>query len=104
MNLDERLEQVLQRVDAPAGFADRVMGRVAFAKRRRRGMLFSRIAAAAAVVLMLGVSGLHYMQERQEQKEGEEAKRQLMTALRITAQKSSLARHAVQESAELNGE
>jgi len=82
MNLESELRDVLQRVDPPDGFADRVMERVA-RPRRRWGL--QAIAAAMLIAMTIGGWGLH---------ETLRARNELLTAMRIASQKVA---HAQQE-------
>jgi len=87
---EEKLGRALERVDAPAGFADRVMERVeaepAAAKvlpmsTRMRGRM--RMYAAAAMVLMSVAVGQRAYEERQERKR-EQAEQQFEKAMMVT--------------------
>lgn len=95
MNIEKELNQSMQRVPAPSGFAERTVARVRMVGRRTpwtfRGI--SRIAAAVALLTVAGVSGYRYNEHRR----GEEARDQLLVALQITAEKAEFARRAVQE-------
>ena len=78
--LEEQLKSALARKEAPAGFA----GRVAARARGRQAIRPSAprwLSAAAAVVIAVG-SGVAYRQHQ-----GEVAKEQVMTAMKITALK-----------------
>jgi hypothetical protein len=80
--LEEQLRGALARKEPSAGFADRV-ATAAAADRRVVRMPMPRWAMAAAATIVLGVgSGLAYRQHQ-----GEVAKEQVMTAMRITAVK-----------------
>jgi len=106
--LDDALRKALWREDAPDGFADRVLDRVAQqdhvqpkVERRFsfRGLFhpWVRWAAFAAVSICLVIGGIHYRNLRRERAEGEAAKQQLMLALRIAGSKLQLARAKVNE-------
>ena len=80
MDLEEQLKEALARKAAPDGFAERVAARA-----RERQMTRSsapRWAAAAAVLVMLAGGGVAYRHHQ-----GEVAKEQVMTAMKITAVK-----------------
>lgn len=104
--LEEKLKQALQRVEPPAGFADRVLALAAKAekdqrKRPRRWADFFatgglRWAAACALCVLLAASGAVYERDLQ-QRRGEAAKEQLMLALRITGSKLQIAQQSLKE-------
>lgn len=102
--LERELKKALRRVEPPAGFAERVLARAANEEKpgarlrswpQRLGMGGLRWAAASALCAALAISGLVYHHERQKQ--GEEAKEQLMLALRITSSKLQIAAEGVQQ-------
>ncbi len=103
--LDEELRRALRREAPPAGFAERVLARVA-AEGQTPGR-WARLAAhlptprirwvAAAAVLCIAIlSGLTYQRQQRIQAEGERAKQQLMLALRITAEELRTVHEKVQ--------
>jgi len=104
---DEELKRALQRVDPPAGFADRVLARTARAERKNHasaskwtwffGMGGLRWAAACALCVLLAASGAIYEHDLQQRRRGEAAKEQLMLALRITGSKLQIAEQSLQE-------
>jgi len=78
MDLEQELYQALTRKDPPPGFADRVAAR----EHNRHGGLPTRwLAFAASVVLLMGAGAAW------RQHQGEVAKDQVMTAMKITAVK-----------------
>ncbi len=80
---EDQLRSALQRKEAPAGFAARVLARVPSRK------LFGprlRWAAVMALGILLIAGGIEY-RERQAEAEAERATEQVLTALRITAEK-----------------
>lgn len=79
--LDDELKLALRREEAPAGFADRVIAQAE--SRRGEGRRWWMGAIAAGLLL---AAGLEYERERQI-REGEQAKEQVMLALRITSSK-----------------
>lgn len=97
-NFDDELKDAFARREAPDGFTDRVMARVAAENKKvvpiRRAPARWAAIAAAAVVLVTG--GL-YEQKRQERIRGEHAKDQLMLAIGITEQKLAIAGKRVEE-------
>ncbi len=87
-DFERELREQLTARDAPDGFADRVMARIAErdgTRERRRWfrqpMWQWATATAMAAVVALGV-GVQY--QREQRREGEEARAQVMLALRIT--------------------
>ena len=84
--LEESLKRALARKDPPPGFADRLRAAgnrapvVAFPAPGVR--IIRRWTAAAAMVVIAAGSGVAYRQHQ-----GEVAKEQVMTAMRITAAK-----------------
>jgi hypothetical protein len=102
--LEQELRRAFERVDPPAGFAERVLARAAKEEARRSearrpfgwfGTAGLRWAAACALCIALATSGLVYHHERV--KEGEQAKEQLMLALRITSSKLQIATEGVRQ-------
>jgi hypothetical protein len=97
MNLDQELKSALGRTATPPGFTERAIARVRLAAARRwsmRGVM--RIAAAAALVTIVGLGAYQY-NANQRRNEGELAKQQLLLALQITADKAEIARRAIYE-------
>lgn len=103
--LDDALKQALRRQQPPAGFAERVLARVADERpaRGRWESLFDafrlpklRLAGAVAAVLAL-VAGSQYYRQQQMRTEGELAKQQVVLALRITAGELQFAQNKVQQ-------
>lgn len=96
-NFDDELKEAFARREAPDGFADQVMARIAAEKKvvpiRRAPARWAAIAAAAVVL----VAGGLYEQKRQERIRGEYAKDQLMLAIGITEQKLAIAGKHVEE-------
>jgi hypothetical protein len=101
---EDELRRSLRRMEAPEGFADRVMARVREASGRRvipgvipiggRKPSPKRwIAAAVAAGVLLSAGGWRY----REYQRGVKAKEQLLTALAITGSKLDLISHKVDE-------
>ncbi len=103
--LEEELKKALQRIEPPAGFAERVLAQAATERRQEKGRSRSwfswlgttglRWATACALCIVLAASGLMYRHE--ERKRGEQAKEQLMLALRITSSKLQIATESVRQ-------
>ncbi len=109
LDLEEKLKRELRRVDAPEGFADRVMGRVAAQvkdERKHRLIVMPRRFAwlAVAAMLLVGVvlGGWQWRQQqvRRERQEAEVARRQFEVAMQVTGRTLV----AVQERIERAGE
>lgn len=80
---ERELKQALERRPAPPSLKRRVMERRA-QRRQPQSMIWMRLAATLLIVAILG-GGLRWgLQQREERRQGEEARRQVMTALRIT--------------------
>jgi hypothetical protein len=88
--LEESLKSALARKEPPPGFAGRVAARAAAGPAARSYV--PRWAAAAAVVVAMVGGGLAYRQHQ-----GEMAKEQVMTAMKITAVKLHRIQAHVQE-------
>jgi len=93
MNMSEELKEALARVSAPPGFTERAIARVKFSGRRPtlslRGL--RQIAAAIVLVTLASLAGFRYV-EQQREREAAQATQQLLTALKITAEKADVAR------------
>ncbi len=96
--LEEKLREVYRRKEPPAEFSQRVLRRIretSAGREEKRAARpawlflprFSWMAAAAMLLLLIGVGALRYRQLQQEQRQGEEAKQQLLLALHITGGK-----------------
>ena len=105
---EQELKKALMPVEPPAGFAERVMARVAAGEEfkgaqhtrnwwsdlfQARGL---RWALTGALCLAITGGGVFYQYEQRRRAEGEQAKEQLMLALRLTASKLQLAQAEVQ--------
>jgi len=109
-NFEDELRRRLRPVNAPEGFAERVMRAlperalpatvtVLPAPRRSWMRQFGMPASLAASLLAAVFLGQHSAQQRElrAQHEGLEASRELMQALRLTSQKLDIAYQAVQK-------
>ena len=107
---ENELRRLLKPVNAPSGFADRVLRAlpaeakpatvVALPPRRRsRAREFGIPAALAASLLAAVFLGQYTAQQRElrAEREGLEASRELMQALRVTSKKLDVAYQAVRE-------
>ena len=83
---ERALKQAMRRRDAPLGLKQRVMAGAGARRRvereRGRGWMLQRIAASALLAVLFG--GFAAYKQFEERKRGEEAREQVMTALRIT--------------------
>jgi len=100
--LEEELKAALQREAPSEGFAGRVLARVAERDRQRQqsrrwfALPVLRWAVAAVIIVVAG-GGFEYHKQVQERREGEQAKRQVMLALRITSAKLQEVQWKVQQ-------
>ena len=97
-DFEQQLRLVLEQVPAPPGLKRRVIERrdAQRTARRRRVMWWRRLALATAVVCIL--AGGWFWHGIQQRRDGEEARRQVILALRITSRaltemQSQLAAH-----------
>jgi hypothetical protein len=87
MNIEEQLKDALRREPPPAGFADRVMARIANDTRvvpLQRRLPVWRAVAAAALLVLVGLGAVI-----------EHAKRQALLAMQITSAKVAHAQREV---------
>jgi hypothetical protein len=97
--MNDELESQLRRAlrpEAPrAGFTERVMARIPARPRLRHSTRWASAALAAAIVLGLGLyqRGI----ESRERARGLEARRELLTALKLTDGKMELAYRALKQ-------
>lgn len=83
--LEQQLLQALERLPAPPGLKRRVIERREAqhaARRRRQLMWWRRMAVAAAAVCLL--AAVWFWRGAEQRREGEEARGQVILALRIT--------------------
>jgi len=104
-DIDEQLRAALRRVDPEQGFAQRVLARIEVEQRQRRPRFATRLpawlptrarwlpVAVAASALLVAVL-LNARQVRHE-RQGLEARQQLIDALRVAGEKLDLAYRAV---------
>ena len=100
MHGEDELRRALRRVEAPAGFAERVLRRAADAgaqavapgRTRIRRLLGGPMArwATAATLAVAVTGGVWYRAEQRRQAEGAEARRQVLVGLRIASSKLQL--------------
>jgi hypothetical protein len=86
---DEELKQALERRPAPRSLKARIMAARAenhVRIRREHHVLWMRIAASLLIVALLAGAGDILHRSAEDRRRGEEAKREVFTALRITNQ------------------
>jgi len=86
-DFENELTQALQRRPAPPTLKRRVMERRGLLTMERRHsfwLVCQRVAAGLLVVAMLGGAVEWKIRRAEQQRQGEEARRQVMVALRIT--------------------
>jgi|SRR5689334_20294865 uncharacterized membrane protein len=98
-DFEKELRQALERRPAPPSLKRRIMerrGLLTIERRRFTWMVWQRVAAVLVLAVVLGGTLEWRFRRVQERRQGEEARRQLMIALRITG-------HALNEmNAQLN--
>lgn len=97
--LEQRLREALTRTEPPAGFAERVMERVASEENVVRLPFWRRrvIQQAAAAVLLVTLGGGLFAGYRFEQRRrGEAAAEQVMAALGIASEKMNIAKDRIE--------
>ena len=82
---EQRLHRAMQRREAPIGLKQRVLARARERRQAQRGRRWMLQRVAASVVLAAACGGFAlYHQHEEEQRKGEEARQQVLTAMRIT--------------------
>lgn len=92
-DIERDLREALRAQEPPVGFAARVMARSTAQRGGRGWFAWPRWVPVAAAACLLGTFGIVRLDQ---QRRGEEAKRQLMLALEITAEKVHFAEQKVQ--------
>ncbi len=103
--LEDNLKTALRRREPPEGFAERVLSRVA--EQWNRPSRWERLVASfripqlrwapALVVLLVLITGFEYVRQRRIRAEGEQAKRQVLLALEITARQLRFVEKSIQK-------
>jgi hypothetical protein len=96
IDLEKELRRALRPVEPQAGFAARVAARIDAERRRRVPPPRLWAGAALAASLVLAVLGTHQW-ELQRERQGLEARAQLIQALRVTSEKLDLAYRGVSD-------
>jgi len=98
-DFEKELQQALERRPAPPSLKRSIMerrGLLTMERRRSNWLVWQRVAAGLVLAAMLGGAMEWRLRREEERRQGEEARRQVMTALRITG-------HALNEmNAQLN--
>lgn len=84
---EKELRQALQRRPAPPSLKRKVMerrGAVSLERQHHRWLMWQRLAAGVVLAAILGGTMTWQLQKAEERRKGEEARRQVMTALRVT--------------------
>lgn len=87
-DFEKELEMALERRPAPPGLKRRIMAlRMERQAQRQHGhsVIWMRLAASLVIVALLGGAADWGVRREQERRKGEEARRQVMMALRITS-------------------
>jgi hypothetical protein len=102
-DLEAKMRAALRPV-APSGeFNRKLLAKLAASEPRKRSNWWIPASLAASVLMAFGVQ--HHLQEEREQKDGLEARREVLEALRMTSQKLNLAYEAVKnQSSSLDAE
>jgi len=83
--LERQLRGALRRVDAPPGFAERVIARAAARERPAPRRRWLAVAASVVMLVSAGGYGEHYRREQIRHQQAEAAREKLIIALRITS-------------------
>ena len=99
MNLEHELKAALERKAPSHGFADRVLAgqRAEHSRTIEEARRLRPHRAVAAAVLMTIILGGWTAREVSHQREGERARREVLTALRITTEKLRTAQQYVHD-------
>jgi hypothetical protein len=84
---EKELQQALQRRPAPPSLKGKILQRrgvMTIERRHSVSLMWQRLAAGLVLAAMLGGAVKWQLQRAEERRKGEEARRQVMIALRIT--------------------
>lgn len=93
-DLETKLAGALRRQSPPAGFAGRVLERLDREEARRRPVWWRAAAASVALAVLLGGYATH---KAVEHRRGQQAKEQVLEAMRIAGEKVRYAQQEVRE-------
>jgi hypothetical protein len=82
---ERKLRQAMARREAPLGLKARVMARSRERRQEQRGRLWIWQRVAATLVVAAALGGFAEYRHIEEQRKGEAAREQVLTALRITS-------------------
>ena len=104
VEFEKKLKRELERVEAPEGFADRMMDRIARERKRRLVVMAGRYAwtAVAAMVLVGTMLAGWQWRLRQERREAEVARRQFEVAMQVTGRTLVEVREQIQRAGEVH--
>ena len=86
-DFERELKQAMERRPAPPSLKRRIMQHRSLGQTQRthnRMVIWQRLAASVMLAVLIG--GAYTWHKTEERRKGEEARRQVMTALRITSQ------------------
>lgn len=95
MKLEEDLRRALRRESPAPGFASRVMQRIEREETQRPKRQWWRTVAASLTLTALVGAGAAYQDHQRRVREGEQAKEQVLLALRIAGEKVRYAQSEV---------
>jgi hypothetical protein len=84
---EEELSELLARRPAPPGMKQKILAakaRRAAVEKHQRGQIWMKLAASVVIVAVLGSAAGWQWKREDDRRKGEEVRRQVMTALRIT--------------------
>lgn len=86
-DFEKELQQALQRRPAPPSLKRRIMqrrGQLKMERRHSSWLVWQRVAAGLMIAAVLSGAMVWRIHREEQQRQGEEARRQVMIALRIT--------------------
>ncbi|HEX6098791.1 MAG TPA: hypothetical protein VF432_20920 [Thermoanaerobaculia bacterium] len=92
--LETSLRRALRRESPAPGFASRVMQRIERDQAPARRPWWRAVAASLTLTALVG-GGIAYQDHQRQVREGEQAKEQVLLALRIAGEKVRYAQHEV---------
>jgi hypothetical protein len=96
-DLDKKLRDALRPIDPGENFTASVLATVAAESGPRRRRFWPLVGSIAATLVVAGILTHQWWQERRE-REGLEAREQVLEALRVTSEKLDIAYQIVNES------